>query len=212
MRLMKVKGFTLVEMAIVLTIVGLLIAGLLLPLSVQRDLRDYAETRAELSELREALIGYALSQTPPFLPCPDAVGGDGVEEVRVGGVCPISRGEVPWATLGLGRSDNWNNSYLYSVTPVFSNSTGFTLGAVGANTILDSAGGATVAANIPAVIVSKGNNGLGAGLDELENDLADTNFVSHEQIDVAATSFDDIVVWLPTTILYNRMVTAGKLP
>ena len=70
-----VRGFTLVEVAIVLVVVGLLLAGLLVPLGVQRDVRDYAATRADLSEYKEALVGYALSQTPPYLPCPDTVGG-----------------------------------------------------------------------------------------------------------------------------------------
>ncbi|MFW5431179.1 MAG: type II secretion system protein [Methylophilaceae bacterium] len=211
----KIKGFTLIEIAIVLVIVGLLLSGLILPLTVQRDLRDYEETRRELSEYREALIGYALSNTPPYLPCPDAVGGDGLEEVRAGGVCPIDVGEVPWATLGLPESDSWNNTYLYRVTAAFSNSAGLTLTTVGGNTILDAAvisGGTSIANNIPAVIVSKGKNGIGAGDDEAENSDANSFFVSHEQIDVAASAFDDVVVWVPATILFNRMVTAGKLP
>lgn len=203
-------GFTLVELAIVLTIVGILLAAFIVPLGVQRDIRDYEETRKELSEIRETLVGFALSQANPHLPCPDT-DNDGSEN-RVGANCVSQIGTLPWVTIGLGRQDNWNNAYLYSVTADFSNSAGFQLSSVGLNTILAAAGGTTVAANIPVVIISKGKNGAGAAADEQENDLANTFFVSHEQIDVAANQFDDVVVWIPSAILFNRMVAAGQLP
>ncbi len=204
------RGFTLVELAIVLTIVGFLLAAFIVPLGVQRDIRDYEETRKELSEIREALVGFALSQANPHLPCPDT-DNDGAEN-RVGANCVSQIGTLPWATLGLGRLDNWNNAYLYSVTADFSNSAGFQLSSVGLNTILAAAGGASVAANIPVVIISKGKNGAGVAADEQENDQTNTIFVSHEQIDVSANQFDDVVVWIPSAILFNRMVAAGQLP
>jgi len=208
-------GFTLVEMAIVLVIVGLLISGLLIPLGVQRDVKDYAETRAELTEIREALIGFALSHSAtdgnPYLPCPDT-DGDGNEN-RAAGVCSTVSGVFPWVTLGLGQTDNWYNQYLYRVTGVYANSNvGFTLTPSGDNTIINTVGGLNVATGIPVVIVSKGKNGNGASTDELENTDGDDTFVSKEQIDVAANAFDDVVVWVPTTIIVNRMVTAGRLP
>lgn len=211
-------GFTLVEMAIVLVIVGLLISGLLIPLGVQRDLRDYGETRAELAELKEAVIGFAMSNSAadgrPYLPCPDT-NGNGNENREVAGGCTNAAGELPWATLGLGLSDSWNNVYLYRVTAAYSNSNvGFTLTPLGDNVIVNTvaAGGANVATGIPAVIVSKGKNGNSASLDEGENSDGDATFVSKEQIDLAANAFDDVVVWVPTTILVNRMVSAGRLP
>ena len=210
-------GFTLVEMAIVLVIVGLLISGLLIPLGVQKDLRDYGETRAELADLREALIGFAMSHSAadgkPYLPCPDTT-GDGSEN-RVAAACVSPAGNIPWETLGLGQSDSWNNAYLYRVTGTYSNSNvGFTLTPVGDNVIVNTVavGGANIATGIPAVIVSKGKNGNGTSDDEKENADGDFTFVSKEQINVAANAFDDIVVWVPHTILVHRMVTAGKLP
>lgn len=212
-------GFTLVEMAIVLVIVGLLIAGLLTPLGVQRDIRDYSETRAELAEIREALIGFALSHQAvdgnPYLPCPDT-DGDGSEN-RTGTACTSATGagDLPWNTLGLGRTDSWNNAYLYRVASAYSNSnTGFTLTPAGDNIIVNTiaAGGTNIATGIPAVIVSKGKNGTGTANDEAENSDGDITFVRKEQIDVAANAFDDVVVWVPSTILVNRMVSAGLLP
>ena len=52
-------GFTLVEIAIVLVIVGLLIGGLLTPLAAQLEQRRGSETQKALDEAKEALFGFA---------------------------------------------------------------------------------------------------------------------------------------------------------
>ena len=44
------KGFTLVEMAVVLLIIGLLLGGLLMPLSEQVNSQRYGETREHSTE------------------------------------------------------------------------------------------------------------------------------------------------------------------
>ena len=103
----------------------------------------------------------------------------------------------------------------------------FALCSQGNMTILDAGGGATLSANTPMVLVSHGPNGagaylpqgnqapVGASVDELDNQLtaggtntANLQFVSRTR----AANFDDLVVWLPTPILMNRMVQAGRLP
>jgi len=59
---MKVqRGFTLIEMAIVLVIITILIGGLAMPLSAQIQARRIAETKKTLEEAREAIIGYAMN-------------------------------------------------------------------------------------------------------------------------------------------------------
>ena len=58
-RLSGERGFTLVEMTIVLVIIGLLISSLIPPLSAQMDQRNVNETREQLANIREALIGFA---------------------------------------------------------------------------------------------------------------------------------------------------------
>lgn len=68
----------------------------------------------------------------------------------------------------------------------------------------------------PALVYSLGKNGsiVGAGLDEAANANNDKIFVSHEQTAASAANgeFDDMLSWLSTGILINRMVTAGQLP
>jgi len=61
------RGFTLIEMAIVLVIITIMIGGLAMPLSAQIQARRIAETNRTLEEAREAIIGYAMihSNSPP---------------------------------------------------------------------------------------------------------------------------------------------------
>lgn len=213
---MKMRGFSLIEMAVVLVIVGLLVAGLALPITAQLDQRNYNETQKTLLDIREALVGYALSNSAldgrPHLPCPDT-DNDGFENREGTGLCTSFEADVPWATLGLGQSDSWNNRYLYRLTSAYANSTvGFTLTTPRDMTILDAAGGNVLAISVPAVLLSKGKGGAGADADEQENSNGDAIFVSRTPSSEAGNEYDDLVVWLPATVLFNRMVAAGRLP
>ncbi|MES2739889.1 MAG: type II secretion system protein [Pseudomonadota bacterium] len=228
-------GFSLVEMAIVLVIVGLMIGGLLTPLGMQVEQRKIGETQKALDESREALIGYALRNG--YLPCPAISASNGLED-RVGNRCAAGKrlGFLPWATLGVPKLDAWNHLYLYSVTPAFANSGqlfNFTSRRdISVNT-RDTAGkltAATAVNDIPAVIMSFGKNGAGAvseqgtaiattsasNLDERQNASgAGTAFISRGMSENSAApggEFDDMVSWVSPNILYNRMVGAQKLP
>jgi len=121
------SGFTLVEMAVVLLIVGLLLGGLLPTISSQIEQQRSNETRKQLDEIKEALIGYAI--TYGRLPCPASDTSNGVESpTPVTGFCDHSYdGYVPAATLGLvsvvdsqGHTgfavDSWGNRIHYAVT------------------------------------------------------------------------------------------------
>ncbi|HPB90815.1 MAG TPA: type II secretion system protein [Rugosibacter sp.] len=227
-------GFTLIEIAIVMFIVALLLGGMLLPLSAQQDLRQRQETEKSLNDIRDALMGYAVVNG--YLPCPAPVdlSTGGAEAARVTGACPIRVGLVPWTTLGLGHLDAWGHLFRYSVTPAFSNSgigpiTKFTLASTG-DILIQTLGAQTLASNVPATVVSHGKNGAWAyteagiqiadsanlNTDEDTNAAAaGTNFVSRTPSApsaVAPGEFDDLVVWVPASTLFNRMVAAGKLP
>lgn len=211
---MGMTGFTLVEMAVVLVILGLMLGGLMVPLMAQMDQRNYNAVKSDLDQIGNALIGYALSHSAtdgkPYLPCPDT-DGNGTEN-RVGSACASVEGDLPWADLGMPRFDAWGRVYRYRVDADFSNSaTGFTLTS-NADIRVRAAAGGTILATVPAVMLSRGKGGAGAGADETENGNADDNFVSRIPSDDAANAFDDVVAWITSPILINQMVTAGRLP
>jgi len=62
------RGFTLVEMAVVFTIVSFMLAGALYVLAAQVDQRNFEETRRRLDQARELLFAFAI--TNGRLPCP----------------------------------------------------------------------------------------------------------------------------------------------
>lgn len=243
-------GFTLVEMAIVLLIIGLLLGGLLPTFTAQMESQRISKTRKQMDEIQQALIGYTLANGR--LPCPanpaipTGQAGAGLE-AKTGSACTniannAAWGVLPWATLGVNETDAWGNRYTYRVrgdfaddiasatyggcspapVPVPTQST-FALCSNGNLDILSAASGGTkLAASVPAVVISHGKNSAGAytqqgtqlpvggNADELENSDGgtDNNYVSH----TPTPTFDDMVIWVSPNILFNRMVTAGKLP
>lgn len=217
-------GFSLIEIAIVLTIVALLLAGLIPTLSSQVDQQHRNETRKQMDEIRNALVGYAASQTPPKLPCPakpDIPSGSLNAGVSDCSLLASGVGVLPWVTLGVSETDAWGRRFTYAVPSTYAGPAGFTLTSTSSINVLSAAAGVTVGSAVPAVIISHGSNGLGAyttqgiqittagaGADETANTDGAAPFVSHE----SSSDFDDQVVWLSPNTLFNRMVTAGKLP
>lgn len=115
------RAFTLVEMAVVLAIVGLLLGSLMYTLSAQTDQRAREQTQRTLEQAREALLGYAVANGR--LPCPAAPAATGVESPAVGGNCTnYYDGFLPAITLGFQpvdvegyALDAWNNRIRYAV-------------------------------------------------------------------------------------------------
>src|SRR5664279_231724 len=94
-------GFTLFELAISMLIITLLATVLLTPITTQVTQSRISQAKAELDQINEALIGFALTQSPPRLPCPDT-DNDGIEN------CPAdvlpnhsTGGNIPWVTLNV---------------------------------------------------------------------------------------------------------------
>jgi prepilin-type N-terminal cleavage/methylation domain-containing protein len=119
------KGFSLAEMAVALVIIGLLLAGALMPISTQLEVRNNADTRRSMEQIREAIIGYA--QTNGRLPCPangtlasGAAGAGSEQWDSANSRCTTSLGVVPWGTLGVPETDAWGRRFSYRVTHAFS--------------------------------------------------------------------------------------------
>jgi len=134
------SGFTLVEIAMVMFIIALLLAGLVPAITAQLEQQRTNETRRQLNEIQEALIGFAIVNGR--LPCPAKAGlatgvtNAGVEAVYLnscactsgttfadfsGIACTYSTvtGVLPWTTLGLKETDAWDRRFTYRVTTHF---------------------------------------------------------------------------------------------
>jgi prepilin-type N-terminal cleavage/methylation domain-containing protein len=136
-------GFTLTELAVVMVIVGLLLASAMYTLSAQMDQRDFQETQQRLSQARDLVLAFALANGR--LPCPArytsaASNSQGLESfcTAASGACSGAEtttvqshgncsnyydGYLPAASLGFGPTDSagfavdaWNNRIRYVVT------------------------------------------------------------------------------------------------
>ena len=184
------RGFTLVEIAIAMVVIGLLLGATAVTSRHLEEKRQLQREMQRLEIVRDAIVGYAIRNRTrerilkvvpwfgpkgnwefrlpagrPYLPCPD-FDGDGYEDrvplwafpqgvevnpdlavtVTIGelapprnghltwtqdsrfhpeahpyGECRVSRGTVPWRTLGVDPSDGWGNRHTYFADPVFSN-------------------------------------------------------------------------------------------
>ena len=182
------SGFTLIELAIVLVIIGVLAGSFISTLSSRIDNTRRADTRDQLQTIKQALLGYAYT-SPGNLPCPDCrsllacpggLANDGIEDRVAGGAnqgtCSVgnSVGNLPWVTLGLGREDAWGNRYRYWADNSFArdgtgaapNDRKFDFSDVATGTVLNriNDGSATqvIASQVAAVVFSQGKNGYGA--------------------------------------------------
>ena len=171
MRAKRQSGFTLIELAVVLVIMGVLAGSIITTLGARIGNVARADTKKELEQIKQALIGYALVNKR--LPCPDdpvdtnadsLSDGDGISEVACTGGASNDEGSIPWVTLGLGAGDAWGNRYDYWADADYS-MTDIALGTSdGSGVIKTNTNGTEVdlAKNVVAVIYSRGKNGLGA--------------------------------------------------
>ncbi len=209
------KGFTLIEMAVVLVIVGLLLGGLLVPLATQMETDRRKETAATLESIREALIGYAVINDR--LPCPDT-NTDGIAEATCNsGANQRNVSGLPYATLGVSRTDAWGNTWTYAVNGAYTQPLALPPPAITNNGQGDlevraaaNCAGNQLGEQLPALVLSNARANNGGSL-EPENRDNDRCFVDAGYTQ-GNTGFDDLIVWIPTAVLYNRLVAAGTVP
>ncbi|MGE4062450.1 MAG: type II secretion system protein [Rhodospirillaceae bacterium] len=221
------RGFTLIEMAIVLVVIGLVVSGGLFAVTPIIQNAKVSETRARLDRLEDALTLYAMQYT--CLPCPAAVAGDGTAQFTgaasgCGTGCTSVRGVVPWQTLGLSRADGadaFGTRISYEVTAALvvagsmtrSGTTYTPLGTITVNT----AAGAAVTTAAAYVLVSHGLNrhfgyledtgtqvsgAVGTSTIEDLNEPLDSTYVQDNYRPAPdANYFDDIVRWRSKPII-----------
>jgi prepilin-type N-terminal cleavage/methylation domain-containing protein len=263
------RGFTLMELAIVMFIVALLLGGMLLPLSAQQDIRSNADTQKTLADARDALLGFAMANDR--LPCPASATSNGVASfcIEASGACTETTsvqshgrcaypydGFLPAATLGLAPVDakgylldGWGGESIhrvrYAITianaNAFTTASGMkTAGITALAPDLEICSNGTqirippqttapdtipmychpsfrLASDAVAVVYSLGKNAGTGGIsdDEKHNPNPVDSSIAPDRAFVSApqgTSFDDQLVWLSKSTLFNRMVAAGKLP
>jgi prepilin-type N-terminal cleavage/methylation domain-containing protein len=123
------RGFTLIEIAIVLVVIGLITSGGLLAVSPVIQSAKISETKQKMATVEAALLGYILQNG--CMPCPAQRGAaatgqtaDTAGTVYTGcttNACVTSgEGLVPWVSLGLSENDvtdGWNRRMTYGVDP-----------------------------------------------------------------------------------------------
>ncbi len=182
------RGFSLVELAIVLSILGLLSIGALSALRIQTERARLAETRELLADAREALLNFAAVSGHLPCPAPDA-GGAATASCSA----TLNKGHLPWQTLGLISTDPWGQSLRYAVVG------GFT---------------ASPTLNTKAEITVKpyfsGSEALALIVWSTGPDAQDGSAGEGGSTVSADPAKDDQVVWVSRFILLGRMLEAGQ--
>jgi prepilin-type N-terminal cleavage/methylation domain-containing protein len=228
------QGFSLIELVIVLIVIGLLIGGLLPPLSVQFEQQNIKLTNQRLQEIKEALVGYAILDEDRELPCPTGDEGGKLPEPPNDKNYCNKEGYLPWVDLGIIGHDGWGNIFRYRVDNEFKNLQISTIKWANEPEHWVSLKNDT---HVRAIIYSCGKNGRpdptpslsGNSLPEIDYNFSnDTNrtrnsdmkcrlegtktrkqYVYNSYVD---NVFDDQVTWLSEKILITRLTRARKWP
>ncbi len=107
------RGFSLVEIAIVLVVVGLVISGGLLGLSPVLQANKLTQANQQMDKIEQALVLYVIQNG--CLPCPaspSVLNGESHLATDYssgcsgsGTICSLAQGIVPWVNLGLAKTD-----------------------------------------------------------------------------------------------------------
>jgi prepilin-type N-terminal cleavage/methylation domain-containing protein len=199
-------GFSLIEIAIVMVIIGLLAGGGISVMSVltQRKVRN--ETIDYLQQARAVLLSFAAINGR--LPWADT-NADGNENVAA------IAGDLPYQTLKLMPTDPNKRTLKYALnsnlgTDQSASCTVLRTGLGGGPSVVD-ADGAAVAFQISAIVVSAGPrdadgdgntfDGISAGTHQGDNTDGNPNFIRHPPTD----TFDDLVVYVGENELYGEI-------
>ncbi|MDR0634430.1 MAG: type II secretion system GspH family protein [Azoarcus sp.] len=217
----RARGFTLVEMAIVLVVLGLVAGALVTPLAARIEATQRRETAALLDDIAEALIGFALLHGR--LPCPSleadpASPAYGLEQPPP--CADAAPGHLPWRTLALPAHDAWGSPRVAAGAPWIGHwrylpDKHFTTGPILLATlpgsgirVRDHGGEALTTADsrIVAVVYSAGPNRRDDGRNASWSPGAPT-FEAGEP----TPGFDDQLRWISHPLFIARLAQGGRL-
>lgn len=219
------RGFSLIEVAMVLVIIGL-VAGILLP--TQQHSRRISHIHAaqdELKTVRDALTAYVLMNGR--LPCAantwEESDTNGGKESRTGTNCATGARYLPWRDLGVSPRDRWDNPYYYRVDTNFAKAP-INLGTLANDDLKiekvfeNSTQVVMEAKSVAAVVFSTGEPKAQDSPKEADNKnpaiktirimddlLHDPDAPNHDQ------NVNDIVLWISVLPLKNDLIRAGKI-
>jgi type II secretory pathway pseudopilin PulG len=224
------RAFVLIEIAIALFVLALVLGGILSPINQQIQQGKVRDTQKAINDINEALIGFVMINGR--LPRPATSSTNGLENAAACATEAACTGFIPWTTLGSPKVDAWGNLIQYSVTPAFANAA-FALTSVGTKIIQERDSGGTLvsyATAVPVVVWSHGPENFGTNdagtaranssynvtnADEITNNAATVTFIRRIETTntgITGGEFDDIVTFIPTTVLIGKAIAAGKLP
>jgi len=121
---MAVRGFSLVELAVVMAIVAFLLGSLMYTLSAQVEQRNFEDTRRRLEQARDLLLAFAIVNGR--LPCPATSASSGDESLTAGAGTACTTyyaGYLPARAIGYQQVDSggyavdtWGNRIRYVVS------------------------------------------------------------------------------------------------
>ena len=234
----EMRGVTLVEMAIVLLILGILARATIAPLSSLQQHRHQREAESQLESIRHALWAHVVSAG--VLPCPVLL-GSGSAVTDSDSVCLRFSGGVPAVELGLpgpvdsdgALLDPWGRPYQLAVSLFSHDQQGIpaepdwtTEGEASRIGIAELAADLVVcsqsvtgrcsaksvrASELSFVVFSSGSDSSSAG-DQSENLDGDKVFALQEHSVDTERPFDDLLWWGTASESGYWLVRAGWLP
>ncbi|MBD3755231.1 MAG: type II secretion system protein [Gammaproteobacteria bacterium] len=118
----KMAGFTLVELAVVTAILGIILIGVSTNIGSIHHVQKLKESEKSLNNIKQEILNFG--RIHKYLPCPDSdndghenrttvtIGSDAIEK------CTVNSGTLPYLDLGFQKADvfdPWNNPLRYAV-------------------------------------------------------------------------------------------------
>jgi prepilin-type N-terminal cleavage/methylation domain-containing protein len=176
------KGFTLIELSIVLLVLSLLMGGVFAAMAQQSRINQQAELKRKMDTIEQALFAYAKRNDKLNLPCPAIQGyvasntafGMADTTASCGGLTlkntTAVAGDVPVRSLGLADEfafDPWGNRFVYAVDYTATTTTALSSNLITATSLIgdiaiSDTSGNTITSTALAVLLSHGPDGFGA--------------------------------------------------